>query len=536
VFSSSQITIPSRPIEDEESGSAPSNLESVAVDPTSSDDPEEEQLTMWFTSWHRDISGRRPLDSFSPDELKRIRLAANYLECLGHFEDAFSLYNIILRRHRLAALRPLPKTLLVDVITFSRCALQNFNCGIVERLLKDELGSLCQESDASHAIRYLVLLRLAVIFEYRSKEGLQDGDDPATMLQNESSDAVSLINHLPADDRFLDLPLFHTFYRAHGPKTEEMDFWEWGASPLEESKAERSDDLGNVFLSRKPGPFEIKDGTMENPCIRSCLTWCSQQVDNMTMILDYWNVGLAHMQQWEKDDFLVAHAESEALFVSLWTRWNLDVVSRTETWMWMNATQSRMGITPSELLRVTAELIRRAAPLERTSTPARLIQQFEDGVKKLIRFSNSTLARLFLRKFANNEAQNRYRNQRTQLHLQAARKLHIEQLQRVLRTRFEDLDAGDTPTTTDADCWPTLAASPQSTDLEAFREERLSVVPFASPLLLPTSTTHAASYCSFSAQSISELSDVIMSTMSLSGSSRGSSNRSSHVILGAPVL
>jgi hypothetical protein len=523
------------------------------------------------------ISSDRTVDSFSPEELQKIELAANYLECLGYSEDAFTLYAILLKRSVAESSQPWAGNRRYNIIAYSRCATKPEHRDIAIYLLQTELKKLQQEDSPSEVEQFLLKMMLAIT---------HDGDVVSRIIEVRTlldplldpSDATRLVAALPDSDRSLDLPLFHSLlvndflWKTHHWNTKPPSVTEVSC------KWSRADLLGDLITRRSPCASHLN-----NRCIRSCIEWVLVALNSTldsdlegrrddghwtTNLESYWRHGLRQMQKAEPDDGVVAEAESEALFACLWTSWtdsrpfqsessaldeNYDVTDNDERLLWMTQTRRHMGITISKLLRVIAALIRDAAPVVRTRELKDLISQYRKGVAELRSWEDERLTRAFIQMWMSTHAEHRRGGQsspKRQHLLHATKTLHVARLERVLKVKFDDLAVpGDAAPGKAADALaleplsvalepgsdraPTLAPSFNSDDLSAFKRAAVDLKDaFSSDkeLLYPSAALKSASRHSISMRTVSELSDRLFRTLSLhsqaNGSLQGSSGKS----------
>jgi hypothetical protein len=94
--------------------------------------------------------------------------------------------------------------------------------------------------------------------------------------------------------------------------------------------------LRNLFLQVSPGPFELRDGVLQNDCLKSCLRWCQSK---------------APVLEDEYSYPLFRPGGAMWLFCYFWESWHAD-----ETTKELNPWE-RMGLKPADLLRTITRLV-----------------------------------------------------------------------------------------------------------------------------------------------------------------------------------
>lgn len=94
--------------------------------------------------------------------------------------------------------------------------------------------------------------------------------------------------------------------------------------------------LRSLFLQVSPGPFELRDGVLQNDCLESCLRWCQSKAP-------------VHEDQCSYPLFRPGGAMW--IFCYFWESWHAD-----ETTKALNPWE-RMGLKPADLLRIITRLV-----------------------------------------------------------------------------------------------------------------------------------------------------------------------------------
>jgi hypothetical protein len=209
------------------------------------------------------------------------------------------------------------------------------------------------------------------------------------------SPGVDLIGLLPEDSRSLDMLAWHNIVRCLAGNNDLL--WKWD-DPLywQEEKGNvvsEVQDVEDALLKRIPGPFEIRDNVMGNPCLSCCVQWCNSELSHISKLPAAWKTNdSASGFSW---------ANTTALFTFLWDRWHEIQFAYTDPRLdvWVRETEARMGIPPAELLMTLCMMISDSTGTKKLSKfGCALLNNFRHGAQALLRLSDKELARLFLRK------------------------------------------------------------------------------------------------------------------------------------------
>jgi hypothetical protein len=286
----------------------------------------------------RCVDVNRLIDTFDPDEIDEIKLAADFPFGAQCHEDAFVLYVVLQKRlndtsdHR--------EWISTFALGCASSATTSPQFEIVRNLLEQKLSHL---ADYSQSSAELFLLR-SLLADLHHKEG----DEAASEFHNRlamQSDFVktgSLLS-LPQNNRSFDLITYQYLHRSLASRGSLL----------------RAQSVTKELLQREPGPFEHEEGHMRNTSVRSCLQWCVEELSREYKISGPWmNLGQPGMVPRGLETVL-------GLFCDLWQRWQRSAAkskSLTSSLQWTRYVEQSMGISPAELLSVTCLMMLNAAP------------------------------------------------------------------------------------------------------------------------------------------------------------------------------
>lgn len=470
------------------------------------------------------IDSNRPIDTFSEDEIANIKLAADYLQCLYFDEDAFALYALVIKRYQADPFQQ-RRTMFSATISYARSAETTAHCEIVQNLLRLELEKA--EEAPSPVERFLIEMLLA--YSYARVGCDSECVSDHLNLARSCGDGEDLIAQLPSDDRSLDLLTYLNVVRCLPSNCDLLGHDLYGQ---EAGFSLKERQLEDAILQRIPGPFEIQDNMMGNPCIWRCLQWCERELGNLTVLPGVW-------KSMKPNNKYIRSAETIGLFTCLWERWHEPglVFSKSDLRIWMTETEIRMGISPTELLAVLCWMINLATPWRRSKFDSELIFRLQFGSHALTELTDRELATKFLRIFIRRNSLGYWPRERHALQ-RVARTHVIGLLQKVLLIILPDLQsASDNGFSTQvqtlsivaAKILPTLASSLSSTDLASLRTLRDRIQRNASNVIqitrdLPSTVLRDSLRSNLSLPTMSELSQAMASSLSLSNFQQASTS------------
>ena len=519
----------------------------------------------------RAIDRNRPVETFSAQDIADIQHAA---ECLSMFccnREAFELYTTILKR-QLSDDTSRDNTFWYLVIQCAHTASIPEHVVVIQNIIRAELARLQQPQSPRPSIgspaAINLLLHMLLAFtasRANSPEGvaLEITNARTYLIQK----GLSIIfQHLPPDDRSLDLPVYRNILRVQGSESCDLtspvpfEFAPFGLTRLDNKLP-----LEDWILSQVPGPFELqKNGRMANPCIRSCLSWC----EGTLLVLR--STPLTHgIADFCTDKVGIAWAEANALFIVLWEHWvthdRNPPTSATKA-MWMTATQDKMGISATELLLLVCRAIHNSYYPWNTpaATEDELVRRLRKRAEELVQESDAKLSRRILKQYITRNTVTEWPSWRSAVQrLEKARMLRC--FENVLLVRFprlgvtrhlinsvlippgvaglEELNsalmmADETSTSSSftivdkaPQLSPTLASSLSSVDLSSFRKTGVSAILRLSKLARRSSSTSSRTRSDRKMTSIAGVSDLSTSlrSMSISGESVGNKASSSRL-------
>jgi len=279
---------------------------------------------------------------------------------------------------------------------------------------------------------------------------------------------------------------------------------------------------------------------MGNPCIRSCLSWCSIQLQRLADI----SIPAEISVLCQGTNAAIAWAEANAFFRIMWEQWCM-LQSCDEPWM--TETQSKMGISPSELLLLVCRVIHQVNldDWEPARSNTELFTRLRKAAHILLKASGFQLARRVLKQYVARNTATAWPEWRSAVR-RTERQCDMSCLEKVLHVSFPNLGAAprtmvnsmlvhpgetalllkDIGFTPKPQLSPTLASSMSSIDLSSFRRTGARAERAIRDLFQGKTSVHRTSQSLRGSEhrfSLARLSDLSMSlgSMSLSGKSRG---------------
>ncbi|GAB1315693.1 hypothetical protein MFIFM68171_05903 [Madurella fahalii] len=361
--------------------------------------------------------------SFSEDEVARVKLAAQlFLSCRFH-DEAFRLCALLIERDRAASpehhLRPCH-----GVFVAAHTAILGQDGATPQTLLRLEQIKAVKAKSALHEFLSVMLLADCKVFTWRRPYGSEQSDGNAEHFVRwagmPASKLGDLLDKLPQHDRSLDLLTWYQLVRLQaspGPKLLDLRHdpsssnYGFGRLSTEQRWAPWAvHEYTDALLLRRPGPFELADGVMQNSCLRQCVESCHSEIlkfDTILAIVGIWEkmgwktMALRNVNMARPSRVRCSIATSMAMFVYLWGIWVDIRRSQPRQMAWIDHAEARMGIPPTELLVMVCHMICDAAvlwkPVEsHPLSPLLLDKSLRSGVGRLAQESDENLARRFL--------------------------------------------------------------------------------------------------------------------------------------------
>ncbi|KAF2182456.1 hypothetical protein K469DRAFT_728607 [Zopfia rhizophila CBS 207.26] len=300
-------------------------------------------------SCRRRFDSSRPIHTFSQEELIDMKMAAHFLHSLGCIRSAFSSPQFDIARSELFKALDEPRESATDVEHF------------IYRML---LADTYTRSDDKENEKFMSEIAI----------GCEIAND-------------RMLDHFSDDHRSYDILTYHYLNKClEYLNSFVQDTWDQGTLFVDKEH------LQIRLLERIPGPFELRHGIMQNPCLRSCLQWCGKQLWSNLTFPDSWT----DLQS--KDQSYVYWSDHIGLYCAFWQRWQHQ---RRDSLgppldLWMSETETRMGITPAELLSMICGLIMSAAPSRTPQSAADLTDRAKGGFKAVLGLSDKVLGCQFL--------------------------------------------------------------------------------------------------------------------------------------------
>jgi hypothetical protein len=412
------------------------------------------------------VDPSRPIHSYTENDIGSMMLAADYLFCSLSEEDAFPIYSIVLQWFKS---NKTPRWAEVELtIACARCPSNTDQCEIA----KSFLGPRADDENFSAADRFVARMLLAESYYRTSKDEVANAHVEQAMAFAEEHDILS---SLSPTDRTLDLLVFHNLTRCY--RFGDSD--NIAASvPHYMDKPDAKQYVWSCtqdILYRVPGPFEMRWEFMRNPCLRSCLEWCREQLKDISKMPGLW-------KELKKDHTSLRWAQRLALFDNLWHSWQTgsDLAISASSEVWKGEAARLMGISPTELLLTTCGIINEASTLTLSNDELERITDLRTAADALMEHSDEDLAILFLETYTSG---NRIRNLAPEdvAFRSVVRETARSLIQRVLMISFPDISASISrginrsqqslhSLTARLRAARTIASSLRSSDWSSFRE------------------------------------------------------------------
>lgn len=316
------------------------------------------------------IDSSRPIDTFSQDEIDDMKRAADFLQIL-RCKDAFNLRILLFKRMKNTLNQP---TLMISsaLLSCARCAKTPSQIEIAQSLLLQKLDEPPElTTDAEKFLFRMVLAQTYVRIKEkttaRTHIEIAMGSDPVDKRR---------LTCLPLNNRSFDLMTY--FYLTDGlsyqTKLREASLNNSSHQPRFLSKREASTRL----LAQVPGPFELQDGLMRNPCLRLCLQWCIGELECAPPLPDSWS----HMTENREISLM---AKLGRIYFCLWERSqnHLKNQGKSGSMLWADQAENFMGIPSAQLLYIVCTLIMLTPPATSGRSNQDLVRRAHLGAKAL---------------------------------------------------------------------------------------------------------------------------------------------------------
>jgi hypothetical protein len=338
----------------------------------------------------RPIDSSGPIDNFSPDDLDDIKLAADFLSGMGCEEDAFALYVLLLKRVKTSAKQP-SWMISSAIISCAACAFTSSQIEIARHLLQRKLDE--GQDSTTNIEKFLFRMLLAETYVRVSDDLNARSHIEIAMGLNIADDG--LLASLPRKNRSFDILMYHYLTDGLGYQTTLSQGID-EKHPVYDLPFLDEWEAWSQLLQQVPGPFELQGGSMRNPCLRSCLQWCIDELGRSPTLSDSWNLVRANR------DTALVRAEVTGIYCCLWERSQSQLKKQrdSESMIWADQAESLMGIPAAELLKTICSLVISASLSNSGRGERDLVRRAHTGAKVLSERPDDELGSIFLDRFS----------------------------------------------------------------------------------------------------------------------------------------
>jgi len=337
-----------------------------------------------------------PEQQYTPEEVRQIRKAADFLFSCALNEDAFPLYLLIYKKG-IADLHP-PKTILNTLIACARSAATHKDMEEV----RDMLSSLLDQKGLKnlsewHQFECFIIRLLIASVSIQLSPGMFLTPAKAMSV---FPDANILLNRMGRSFTELDLTTYwYTRFGLVNRGKIDMGLTEerYPAGPPGTCQQNLTK-IRQHLLEQDPGPFELNIN-MKNRCLRECLYWCNRELEVAINIRTAWK----SLRQQALDS---RWADSMVIYLFLWSQWNQlhdeDIAN-----YWFTEMEKSSGISTAEFLNTASSLMIKATLNEKEQGHIKvprylqdkdgdILQRARDGARLLFALPDNELAGKFL--------------------------------------------------------------------------------------------------------------------------------------------
>jgi len=358
------------------------------------------------------IDSSRPIESFSQHELQDMKIAADCLLAFTFDKESFAL-NVLLFK----AIKQAPKcptgVVYSALIACARSCCQPSQVEIAQNMLHQALD----ESNGPINEVEKFVFRMLLADTYTRRRNYAVAKDHVKHAWRSVFSHGNILQCLPKEHRALDLFLYHYLSRSVRYRKLLVDEdtpsndAQLGVSPaLLESQ------IQDQFLHIKPGPFELEDGRLNNPCIRSCIRWCTKEIEGTASEPRLWKTlikkcgqnswalgtGFQTLMTLTMTDQQIHLALLFALDLYLWQRWQAlrSDPAQQDDLLWAHQAEDLMGISASELLGTVTSLILYESYSKKSKFNRGLLARARIGTSRLSKLSDQKIGVKFLQSFS----------------------------------------------------------------------------------------------------------------------------------------
>jgi hypothetical protein len=330
----------------------------------------------------RRIDSSRRIETFSDGEIADMKLAADFLMSLLFSKEAFPLYVLVLKRMKHARSQPsgqMQAAFVACVHSAASASQIEIAQSLLRQALDGKMGTLTEAET--------FVFRNLLADTYKRLRKFDTAISEITLAWRSTPSIENLSLFLPRGHRSLDLVFYHQVTRT----IRNYDYLIYNDPPGDsfqpgDQAILRQEQVQEQCIQQSPGPFELKDSQLQNPCLRSCMNWCTNELEQSTTELRAWKSLLPKWKQQPGLHFrLRGSAETVnenaihllkwiSLYCYLWQRWQMQrsQTHKPQELLWAEQAQERMGIPASEVLATLSTLIIYDVQYDYNDSPRRL--------------------------------------------------------------------------------------------------------------------------------------------------------------------
>src|SRR6266480_3596499 len=344
----------------------------------------------------------RSIQQYTPEEMRQITKAADFLFSCALYEDAFPLY-LLIHKKRVFDLQP-PEIILNALIACARSAATDKDMEDVRDMLLRYLADLPHPKHLEKPSNWLELdfIIRSLIASVSIQLNLRNNSLAATNAMSVIPDPNILLKRMGVGLTELDLTTYW-YYRFEVKVQRPIETalieerYPVGPSTCQQNLTK----LRQHLLQQDPGPFELRfdKAYMKNRCLRECLNWCSEELEVAINVRAAWK----SLRQQVLDS---RWADSMAIYLFLWSRWN-QLHGEDNVKYWFAEMEKSGGISTAEFLNTASSLMIKASLNEKEQGQIKIprylqnkdsdvLRRARDGARLLSNLPDNKLAGKFL--------------------------------------------------------------------------------------------------------------------------------------------
>lgn len=358
----------------------------------------------------RQVDSNQDILSYSAADIADMKAAADFLFVCRFFHEASYLYALVAKRARSDGDTTSPQAM-STLFNFAMSAESNADRHIVQSLLEDEINS-----ERSDVIKFNWLM-MTSFSESRAGERPGQAKDHLNKALDifNSKDMLAL---LPEHDRTLDFATYINVLRCvcapdlSTIQKEKNSLDVFGLEWDEFKRNPRALRVAQQFIRHSPGPFEIANDHLQNSCLRSCISWCVNELNCVKSLPGVWKRHrFTHLRKsrraqkntFDEYKFTISGQEGTAIFTCLWDRSRNNKSSSSTSgqiglFEWMDSF-SRMGLPALDLLHTVIGMTCyriNMSTWKPASTSRALISKTQHRLRQLLTMDDEALVLKFL--------------------------------------------------------------------------------------------------------------------------------------------